>query len=1048
MFTKPILLAGVMLSAITASAGIENVGSAGYFTTFPGTDAANRNGYPQGTPYLSGKAADKPVPTNDWWSNELLNAHGQSMFNYPLALKPVDAGLVIVRNMTQQAITSENPMIVRLQGMSSPATTVCDYSDWTVTFRWDGNGGSAMEATAGVGMPFVYFTREGQSPVEIAVTSGSISADGNIAVISGAYNRADYALYAPSGARWTVEGNVLRSDLGGKDYWSAVMLPENSGDLLAKARQWQQYAYVFPGDTRAEWNYDSSRGEVKTIYSVSPDVKEGAYDKVLMGLLPHHWGNLQSPVPFEGSEYQTVRGALRMAGTNEFATIRKFCGILPMLPAAIGESETFSQAELDRLIGVVNANTGFDDWTDSYNDGQLLNRLTQTAYVAKYSGNEAAFKTSLDLVRTQLERWFTASEGDVAFVFYYHKPWNAMLAYPAGHGQDTNLNDHNFHFGYFINAAALVARYDSEWARKWGPMVDLLVRDVASTDRNDTMFPYLRSFSPYAGHCWANGFGTLGLGNDQESSSESMMCHAAMILWAEATGNTTLRDAAVWMYATEQSAVEEYWFDVHNRVFPSDYRSAVVSRVFANGFDDENFWGGGIAGSYGIEIYPVQPSSTYLVNNRDFAARLWQSMCGRTGILANEDNPNIWYDAWIQFLAMQDPEAAIRLYGSAINLGAKFGASQALTYYWIHSLNAVGVPDMTVTADYPLAAAFELDGRMTYAADNYTASPLKVTFSDGHILEVAPLSSKYESDGEVRTSVRIAADGYADGATVAPGTEITLSATVRTGAAGIGKLVFTCDGTEIASLAEEPWQTVWTPAGEGTYRIGAYVIDPAGVRTEATPITINVVAGAPVTPPGGDTEACRTVSDKASEGSFDAPYTIEFVTAADGTTVKVTARFDNRDSYVGFAGPWLFDETEGFREIAMTDNGDGSSSVSLSGYDAGTTVKVRVKIAYAGGLGVTVPVEYEVGSSCKGSGLVAVGADDVRVYPNPVRDVLYISCDGYAFVAVYDIAGCRMVSAVADGSATVDVRAWKPGTYILRVEKADGSVKVEKIIKL
>lgn len=41
------------------------VGSGSYTTQFPGTDEAGRNGYPSGTPYLSGEAATKPVPTND-----------------------------------------------------------------------------------------------------------------------------------------------------------------------------------------------------------------------------------------------------------------------------------------------------------------------------------------------------------------------------------------------------------------------------------------------------------------------------------------------------------------------------------------------------------------------------------------------------------------------------------------------------------------------------------------------------------------------------------------------------------------------------------------------------------------------------------------------------------------------------------------------------------------------------------------------------------------------------------------------------------------------
>jgi len=45
-----------------------SIGNGSYTTSFPGTDSAGRNGYPSGTPQLSGNAIGKPVPTNDFLS--------------------------------------------------------------------------------------------------------------------------------------------------------------------------------------------------------------------------------------------------------------------------------------------------------------------------------------------------------------------------------------------------------------------------------------------------------------------------------------------------------------------------------------------------------------------------------------------------------------------------------------------------------------------------------------------------------------------------------------------------------------------------------------------------------------------------------------------------------------------------------------------------------------------------------------------------------------------------------------------------------------------
>ena len=56
-------------------------------------------------------------------------------------------------------------------------------------------------------------------------------------------------------------------------------------------------------------------------------------------------------------------------------------------------------------------------------------------------------------------------------------------------------------------------------------------------------------------------------GNDQESSSESMQFHSSLIHWGEITGNKAIRDLGIYLYTTEQSAIEEYYWDVNNQVF-------------------------------------------------------------------------------------------------------------------------------------------------------------------------------------------------------------------------------------------------------------------------------------------------------------------------------------------------------------------------------------------------------------------------------------------------------------------------------------------------
>ena len=67
------------------------------------------------------------------------------------------------------------------------------------------------------------------------------------------------------------------------------------------------------------------------------------------------------------------------------------------------------------------------------------------------------------------------------------------------------------------------------------------------------------------------------------------------------------------------------------------------------------------------------------------------------------------------------------------------GETRSHTLYWILSLKEMGSPDFSVTADTPLYGVFKArDGSRTYLAYNARANPIKVTFSDGKVLDVAP----------------------------------------------------------------------------------------------------------------------------------------------------------------------------------------------------------------------------------------------------------------------------------------------------------------------
>ena len=863
--------------AATGWSGVVKLGAASYADEFPGAGEAG-NRIMTTTPYLTGPAAERPVPTSDWWTQEVARGFGGNIFNYPLGIAPMSSGLCLIKPIADQALTAERPLVIGVEGVSASATYVSDYSDWTYTARW-GEEGAYMEATIGLGMPMVYFTKTAPGAVTVNANMGQMQAIGNILLVTGSFNGGNYALYAPTGSTWEVSGSIATSNLGGKDYWTAMLLPD--GDAAAAARHFADYAFAFPADTRAEGRYDATKGTVTTAYTVTVDAKEAGHTTAAIGMLPHHWAYLADGSAAPGDySYKTVRGELRMLEGNSFTTELSYHGVIPVLPDLTTGVEGYDADKLHGLIDKVIEDNGFQDWTDSYNDGLLLNRLTQVARIARQIGYADGLTRAKETLRKQLERWLTYEDGDTDFMFFYHKEWTAMLGFRAGHGQDSSINDHDFHWGYFIQAAAFLGEEDPAWLEAWGGLVDLLVRDANSPRRDDTMFPYMRCFSPYAGHSFANGMSTQPLGADEESTSEAMNFAAAMILWGDLRGDREMRDAGVWIYATTASAIEEYWFDAYDRNFSvSGYPHRIVGMVMTNWNNYGTYWTAAPAGMHGIQIFPTQASSLYLGENRAMAQRHWESLKSTTGVMSYADDPNIWYDTWIRYVAMFNLPEARRLYDNCppAMLGTKFGDSEANTYYWLNTLDNLGRLHTQVTADHPLARAFNNpDGDVTYVARNNGASPLMVTFSDGNSLEVAPHSLGYKT-------VAGAADPYEE--------------------------------------------------------------EEGGGGDDEDPVV----------------GSCTEVGTEAAEGSFAAPYTV--VMRTDGPVVTIKASFAG--TYVGFAGPWFQDLTNGFSESQMQGDG-GVYTYTKYGCKVGDTIKFRIKIAYAGGLGVTKELAYTVGDDCDG----------------------------------------------------------------------------------
>ncbi|AOS65111.1 glycosyl hydrolase [Actinoalloteichus hymeniacidonis] len=734
--TSALACSALVLVQGTASAETVAVGAGSYTTELPA--GALGPSSQQGQP-VSPKVTDAftgAAPTNDWWSSLIFqryapdNPHGENMFPHPLAFKAQNNGLAvgypsspnIVGTAPKYEYSFQQDLRLGLSGLSSPDTKVDSYSDWTVTPFW-GDGTRELRTTIGHGLPFVYAEGNG-GPAEVEFSAPPEIFHQEGGVLGATVNGNHYALFAPSSSSWTASGNTFTSDLGGDGYFSVAVLPDPA-DLST----FQNYAYSFVTGTTVNWDYDEAGASVTTDFQVQTEAKEGSETGTLLALYPHQWKNVTNELT--DLSYASPRGEMRVVEGGGFSTELPAGGIMPSLP-------TVDSADHDRLRQLIDEEINHEDpWrgaTDTYWVGKALGRLSQLVPIADSIGYTEGRDALLELVRGKMEDWLTFSgPGDQA-LFRYDENWGALTGYPSSFGADQELNDHDFHYGYFVTAAATLARYDAAWAsdEQWGGMVKMVIKDANNWDRTDDRFPLLRSFSPYAGHGWASGHAGFGSGNNQESSSEGMHFAGAVAMFGSITGDDDIRDLGVYMHSTQASTVAPYWQNADGDTFPDSYDADVVGMVWSDGGDYGIWWDGSDEEHYGINYLPITASSLYHGTRPDHVNAMHQSLVDRIG-----GQPQVWRDIHWAYQAMGDPDAALAAFdGQWQTYEPEAGSSKAHTYQWVSTLAEVGTVDAEVTSDAAHYAVFDDAGQRTYTAFNPDDTARTVNFSDGTTLEV------------------------------------------------------------------------------------------------------------------------------------------------------------------------------------------------------------------------------------------------------------------------------------------------------------------------
>jgi endoglucanase Acf2 len=360
-------------------------------------------------------------------------------------------------------------------------------------------------------------------------------------------------------------------------------------------------------------------------------------------------------------------------------------------------------------------------------------------WLADQAGETETQQRLVGELKRVLEDWF---DGQTPNLFYYDRTWATLVGLPSEYRAGWELNDHHFHYGQYVFAAATVARFDPAWAKqaRWGGMVDLLIKDCANPDRGDRRFPFLRHFDAYAGHSWANGPALFLEGNNQESSSEDANFAAAVILWGELTGKPALADLGVFLHANLVTAIEQYWFDVDDQNFPERFDRPALGMVWGAGGKFDTWWDRNPIYVHGINFLPFTGGSLYLGRRPEYVRRNHAAL-----VAANKGEPRLWREIIWMHQALADPGQALAQLRASPHFEPEFGNSRAFTYQWLHALASHGQVDTTVTADAPTYAVLRAGGTRHHVAFNPRGEPARVRFSDGVTVQLGPFEQKVVS---------------------------------------------------------------------------------------------------------------------------------------------------------------------------------------------------------------------------------------------------------------------------------------------------------------
>lgn len=523
-------------------------------------------------------------PTNKWFSGFVLQAEPKPGYNYPNSFLPRSNGF----EFSLPKVQAEETIIT---GTHSPDISVVidearsyrltNYDELVVTLSYYSELNQEVATIyLASGLPYVYISA--QQDISINFTGNATPEDSWTSIRS---NDIHYGV--------NIGSNDNRFSLSAGSNASFFSAP-SEGQLSTIA------SYASAIVTSGKVSYKRQGNDfITTLTYTTLDDKPTLY-----GRLPHQQTTDDSEVI-----YQSILGDIKTEAGREFSFTSPNIPVTDKLDLSnlSDEQKDILKSQLDDDVAM------FSNHQDTYFGGKQLYRMAQLLVIAKQLGEEEPAGRAQALLRQELDTWLELGK-NAPKSFLYDPLMQGIVGNEASFGSDKEFNDHHFHYGYFIYAAAILAQYDSDFLDEHKDTVNLLVADIANYNP-DEQLPLRRSFDAYAGHSWASGIVPFTDGNNQESTSEAINAWIGTALWARQIGNEALELQSEWMLSQEHLTAQSYWLlNQETSDYLSTYSSPIVSIVWGGKREYATFFSDEANAKLAIQLLPLSPTIRKLNN--------------------------------------------------------------------------------------------------------------------------------------------------------------------------------------------------------------------------------------------------------------------------------------------------------------------------------------------------------------------------------------------------------------------------------------------------